>query len=46
MTMHLLTVAGLFAEIFVDKAAGLAGLWTVYKPVMFLGRILKDSSEV
>ena len=24
---------------------GLAGLWTVYKPAMFWGRILKDSSD-
>ena len=41
MTIHLLTVAGLSMEIFADKPAG---LWTVYKPAMFRGRILKDSS--
>ena len=25
---------------------GLAGLWTIYKPAMFRGRILKDSSDI
>ena len=25
---------------------GLAGLWTVYNPAMFRGKILKDSSEL
>ena len=25
---------------------GLAGLWTIYKPPMFWGRILKDSNVI
>ena len=46
MTIHLLTVAGLSAEIFMDKLPGLAGLWTIYIPALFRGRILKDSSVI
>ena len=44
MTIHLLTVAGLSAEMWINLP-GLPGLWTIYKPAMFQGRILKDSSD-